>query len=262
MHILFVGDIFGRPGRRAASECIPLLREQYQIDLCIANGENAAGGAGITESIADRLQACGIDVITTGNHVWDNKDVTEYVNKASRLLRPANYPPDVGGFGATVIPGRVPVGVLNLQGRVYMPSIDCPFRVALRELEGLRSQTSVIIVDIHAEATSEKMALGWYLDGKVSAVIGTHTHVQTCDERVLPNGTAYITDVGMTGPHDSVIGVETDLAITRFLTQLPVRFNPASGGVLLCGVVVDVDERSGKARRIERLRIPASVRDT
>jgi metallophosphoesterase (TIGR00282 family) len=255
MNILFVGDIYGRPGRRAASEWIPKLFRQRAIDVCIANGENAAGGFGITEGVAQKLFAYGIDVITTGNHVWDKKEVLEYIGRASALLRPANYPPGVAGRGRLVVRGRndVPVGVLNLQGRVHMRDIDCPFRVGQDEIEKLRQETSVILVDFHAEATSEKIAFGWYVDGKVSAVIGTHTHVQTGDERILPGGTAYITDVGMTGPYDSVIGAEKRDAIRHFLTQMPTKFTPAKQDIRFCAVLIDVDEETGKARRIERI---------
>jgi metallophosphoesterase (TIGR00282 family) len=256
MRILFVGDVFGRPGRRVASECIPRLRQQHDVYLCIANGENAAGGAGITEDVAAKLHSYGVDVITSGNHVWDKKEAMDYIGRSTHLVRPANYPPGVCGQGSTVFGGPTPVGVLNLQGRVYMQEIDCPFRVGLQEVERLRGEANVIVIDFHAEATSEKMAMGWYMDGKVSAVIGTHTHVQTSDETVLPKGTAYITDAGMTGPHDSVIGVEKEIAIERFLTQLPARFNPAAGNLTFCGVLIDIDEQSGRARSIERLRIP------
>lgn len=255
MNLLFVADIMGRPGRRAAAVLIPQLRKVYGVCLCIVNGENAAGGAGITEKIAQELYACGVDVITTGNHVWDQKEAVPYIQRATRLLRPANYPPEVGGIGSGMFEtaeGGL-VGVINLQGRTFMGALDCPFRVAEREIEKLG--TKVTVVDFHAEATSEKMAMGWYLDGRVSAVIGTHVHVQTADERILPKGTAYITDVGMTGPHDSVIGVECEVALKRFLTQMPVKFTPAKVNVKLCGVVLEVDEETGRARRIQRLRV-------
>ena len=261
MRILFIGDIFGKPGRRAAAECIPRLRQKYDVYLCIANGENAAGGSGITESIAGKLHSYGIDVITSGNHIWDKKEAIDYINQSTDLIRPANYPPGVWGIGSTIFRGQkgIPVGIINLQGRTYMKEIDCPFRVGIQEIETLRSETNIIVIDFHAEASSEKIAMGWYMDGMVSAVIGTHTHVQTSDETVLPNGTAYITDVGMTGPHDSVIGVEKEIAIRRFLTQLPARFNPAKGNIIFCGAILDVDEQSGKARSIERLRIPLNM---
>ncbi len=257
MKLLFIADIYGRPGRRAICHLLPSLLAQYNVDICIANGENAAGGSGITEKVAEELFSYGINVLTSGNHIWDKKEVLPYLERAEYLLRPANYPPAVAGKGAAVFqtPSGVPVGVLNLQGRTYIRELDCPFRVGDEEIARLREKTNVIVVDFHAEATSEKIAMGWYLDGKVTAVIGTHTHVQTCDETVLPEGTAYITDVGMTGPHDSVIGVRKEAAINRFLTQIPVKFESAKGDVKLCGVVIDVDEKSGKAKTIQRLRI-------
>ena len=250
-----MADIVGRPGRRAAAELVPKLRERYEVGLCIANGENAAGGAGITENIGKKLHRYGIDVITSGNHVWDKRDEMGYIERATHLLRPANYPPGVIGIGSGVFPASdgTLVGVLNLQGRTFLKEIDCPFRVAKEQIAALG--TRIIVVDFHAEATSEKEAMGWYLDGLVSAVIGTHTHVQTCDERVLPGGTAYITDAGMTGAHDSVIGMEKESAIRHFLTQVPVRFDPAKGDVKLCGVVLDIDEEMGKARGIERVKV-------
>jgi len=255
--LLFVGDIYGRPGRRAVSRLLPSLVARYNVDISIANGENAAGGSGITEKVAEELFSYGVNVLTSGNHIWDKKEVLPYLERAEYLLRPANYPPGVAGRGAAVFqtPSGVPVGVLNLQGRTYMREIDCPFRVGEKEIARLKEKTNMIVVDFHAEATSEKIAMGWYLDGKVSAVIGTHTHVQTCDETILPGGSAYITDVGMTGPHDSVIGVRKEAAIDRFLTQIPMKFESARRDVKLCAVVVDVDEESGKARKIERLRV-------
>lgn len=261
MNILFVGDIYGRPGRRAASAWIPKLLRERAIDLCIANGENAAGGFGITESIAEKLFIYGVDVITTGNHVWDKKESIGYIGRASSLLRPANYPPGVVGRGMRTFRVRsgIPVGILNLQGRVHMRDIDCPFRVGREEVEKLRQETSVIIVDFHAEATSEKIAFGWYIDGMVSAVIGTHTHVQTSDERILPGGTAYITDVGMTGSYDSVIGAEKTDAIHHFLTQMPTKFTPAKGDLRFCAVLIDVNEETGKARYIERIIKPLDL---
>ena len=257
MTILFVGDIYGRPGRRAAAAIIPRLREKLGVEFCIANGENTAGGFGITERIARALHSYGIDAITGGNHIWDQKEAVDYIHQGERILRPANYPPEVGGTGTTILEteGGIPVGVLNLQGRTYLVEIDCPFRVGMREMERLREHTRVVVVDFHGEATSEKMAFGWYADGKASAVIGTHTHVQTSDERILPGGTAYITDAGMTGPHDSVIGVRKELAIRRFLTQMPTKFEPARENIRLCGVLIDVDETTGRARDIERLNI-------
>lgn len=255
VNILFMGDIYGRPGRRAASEILPELIREYDIDVCVANGENAAGGFGITEGVARKLHAYGIDVITTGNHIWDKKEAMGYVARASGLIRPANYPAGVEGKGSAVFTTRrdLRLGVLNLQGRVHMRGIDCPFRVGREEVDRLRQETSSILVDFHAEATSEKIALGWYLDGTVSAVLGTHTHVQTSDNRVLPKGTAYITDVGMTGPHDSVIGAEKGDAIRHFLTQVPARFVPAKQDLRVCAVVIEVDDQTGSARRIDRI---------
>lgn len=257
MKLLFIADIYGRPGRRAICRLLPSLFDQYNVDICIANGENAAGGFGITEKIAEELFSYGINVLTSGNHIWDKKEVLPYLERSEYLLRPANYPPTVVGKGAIIFqtPSGIPVGVLNLQGRTYIRELDCPFRVGDKEIARLRQQTNVIVVDFHAEATSEKIAMGWYLDGRVSAAVGTHTHVQTCDETILPQGTAYITDVGMTGPHDSVIGVRKKAAIDRFLTQIPLKFESAKGDVKLCAVVVDVDEQSGKANNIQRLRI-------
>ena len=255
MKILFVGDIFGRPGRQVASISIPKIIRERTIDLCIANGENAAGGFGLTENSSKKLFSYGIDVITTGNHVWDRKEIDMIFESTPRVLRPANYPPGVLGYGDIVVETKdsVKVGVVNLQGRIFMPPIDCPFRVADRILEHIQAETPVIIVDFHAEATSEKMALGRYLDGRVSAVLGTHTHVMTADEKILPDGTAFITDVGMTGPHDSVIGVEVEQSLKRIIRQVPVRFSPASKGLMFSAVVLEVDDFSGKALSIERI---------
>jgi hypothetical protein len=256
MTILFIADIVGRPGRRAVAKVIPDLVAQRGVDVCIANGENAAGGFGLTKSIVDELHQCGVDVITSGNHLWDRKEIIPLLEEDPYLLRPANYPADVPGCGSTVFepPGGPPVGVLNLQGRIFIAPIDCPFRVADRELEHLKQRTNIILVDVHAEATSEKMALGWYLDGRVSAVVGTHTHVQTADERLLPKGTAYITDAGMTGPHDSIIGMKKESVLDRFLTQLPTHFQTATSNVKLCGVLIEIDQDSGRATRIDRIR--------
>jgi metallophosphoesterase (TIGR00282 family) len=257
LKILFVGDVYGKPGRRAAALLIPKLIEERGVDFCIVNGENSAGGFGITENIGKKFHAYGAQVITTGNHVWDQKEAIVYIQTGDRILRPANFPPEVKGIGCGVFPSRqgVPVGVICMQGRINMLELDCPFRLGDNLVRELQTQTPVIVVDFHAEATSEKIAYGWFMDGRVSAVLGTHTHVQTADEQVLPGGTAYITDVGMTGPHDSVIGAEKGAVLQRFLTRMPVRFEPATGDVKLCGVLIDVDESTGKARHIERLRI-------
>lgn len=255
VNCLFIADIVGKPGRRIVSEKLPSLRREFDIDLCVANCENASGGKGITVKMANALFSYGIDVLTSGNHVWDHKEILPYLKSNPNILRPANYPPGVVGTGKAVflLNNGFPVGILNLQGRVFMSDLDCPFRVALQEIEELKKMTKVVLVDFHAEATSEKMAMGWYLDGKVSGVLGTHTHVQTADERILPKGTAYITDVGMTGPHDSVIGIDTDIVLERFLTQMLVRFDPAKGNLKLCGVVVTIECDSGRAVRIQRL---------
>jgi len=259
--VLFIGDVCGRAGRRAVATLLPALVERHGIDFTIANGENAAGGIGITAKTADELLGLGIDVLTSGNHIWHNREIVSYVETSERLLRPANYPPGTPGRGARVYESASGerVGVLNLEGRVFMTDLDCPFRVGERELDSL-GPADVVIVDIHAEASAEKQALGWHLAGRVSAVLGTHTHVQTADERILEGHTAYITDVGMTGPVDSVIGMKRESSIRRFLTQLPQRFEPAKGPALLCGVVVDVG-RDGAARSIERVAEPGSLED-
>ena len=257
LRILFVADVYSRTGRRAASEYIPKLIREREIDLCIVNGENAAGGFGLTERIARKMFAYGADVITSGNHVWDRKEFIPYLNKCDKVLRPLNYPPGTPGSGSVIVQSRtdVSVAVVNIQGRTHLPSIDCPFRLGRAEVERLREQCSVVFVDFHAEATAEKMAMGWHLDGIASAVIGTHTHIQTADERILPNGTAYLTDAGMTGPHDSVIGVQAPIAIQRFLAQVHVKFKPAEENPKLCGALVEVDDSSGRATSIERLQI-------
>ena len=255
VNCLFIADILGKPGRRIIAEKLSEVRRAYDIDVCVANCENASGGKGITVKVAEALFSSGIDILTSGNHLWAHKEILPYMECHPHLLRPANYPPGVKGTGYGIFPldRGLNIGVLNLQGRVFMPELDCPFRVAAESVEVLRASTPIIVVDFHAEATSEKMAMGWYLDGTVSAVLGTHTHVQTADERILPKGTAYITDVGMTGPHDSIIGIETDIVLERFLTQMPTRFTPASGNVKLCGVIVTIDVHSGRSLRIERL---------
>ena len=257
MKILFIGDIVGKPGRKAVREIIPRIVSGHGIDLVIANCENAAAGFGVTREIVEELYQSNIDVLTSGNHLWDKKEVTEFIEDYETLLRPANYPHGVPGGGTVIIPtpsGNY-VGVLNLAGRIFMQPLDCPFRTAEREIEKIRKKTSIIIVDMHAEATSEKRALGWFLDGRVSAVLGTHTHVQTADEDILPGGTAYITDVGMTGAFDSVIGVKKEMVLERFLTQMPNKFDVAKNDVRLQGVIVDVDEETGKSRGIERLSV-------
>jgi len=255
VRILFIGDIVGRPGRDLVTRGLPAIVEHYSVDLVIANGENAAGGFGITREIGDQLLDAGVDVLTSGNHIWDKKEALDYIGVEPRLLRPANYPAGAPGNGSYLVRSRgdVSVGVINVMGRVFMANIDDPFSVVLREIEALRPRARVVFVDFHAEATSEKIAMGWHLDGKVTAVVGTHTHVQTADERILPKGTAYLTDVGMTGPHDSVVGVEIDAALGRFLTGLPARFETATANPRLHAAIVDADERTGLATDIERL---------
>jgi 2',3'-cyclic-nucleotide 2'-phosphodiesterase len=269
LRILFIGDIFGRPGRNIVREHLAALVKDHAVDLCIANGENAAGGFGLTPQIADEFFDLGIDVITTGNHVWDKRELVEYFNAAvnepyspaRRVLRPANYPagtPGVGVYEGTTRAG-VPYAVVNLQGRVFMANIDDPFRVADRLLATISAK--VIFLDFHAEATSEKVALGWYLDGRVTALVGTHTHIPTADTRVLPGGTAYQTDVGMTGPYDSVIGVQKEQILQRFLTSLPGRFEAAMNDVRFCAVLVECDESTGRARSIERIMLDENGRE-
>ncbi len=259
MNVLMVGDIFGDSGRAALQKLLPRLRQQHAIDVAVVNIENAAGGFGVTPQIARTvLEGGGVDVLTSGNHIWDKKEIIPYIGKENLLLRPANFPVGTPGSGyITVKAGPHRCAVLNLMGRVFMNPIDCPFRKADEVVAELRRETPVVLVDMHAEATSEVMALGWYLDGRVSAVVGTHRHVQTADERILPGGTAYITDLGMTGPVDSVIGVDKDIIIQRFLTQMPIRFEPAKGPAALRGVVIVVDPDSGRATSIQRLDVAA-----
>jgi metallophosphoesterase (TIGR00282 family) len=255
LKILLIGDIIGKPGRRVVRRLIPDAVYQYEIDLVIANCENAAGGFGVTREVVEELYRNNIDVLTSGNHIWSKKETSEFIEDYETLLRPANYPEGLPGRGSVLVrssSGGV-VGVINLMGRVFMRPLDCPFKAAEREIEKLKGKTSIIIVDIHAEATSEKQAIGWFLDGRVSAVLGTHTHVQTADERILPGGTAYITDVGMTGPFDSIIGIKKDIILKRFLTGVPNKFDVANQNVWLQGTIVDVDENSGKSVSIERL---------
>jgi len=253
--LLFIGDIIGKAGRQAVSRELHRLVDRYLVDLVIANGENAAGGFGLTEDVAGDLFKLGVNVLTSGNHIWDKKDALDFIRREEKLIRPANYPEGTPGRGSAVFrtAGGIKVGVLNLEGRVFMNNLECPFRTADREIALLNRETPIILVDFHAEATSEKAALGWYLDGRVSAVIGTHTHVQTADARVLPGGTAYMTDAGMSGAFDSVIGIRKDEAITKFLTQMPTKFEVAKGNIRLNGVVVEIDEVSGRALGIERI---------
>ncbi|MCD4691245.1 TIGR00282 family metallophosphoesterase [bacterium] len=257
MRILFVGDVIGSPGRKALAAALPHLVEQHDVEFTIANGENAAGGIGITESTASDLFRAGVNLITGGNHIWDKRDGIPFVASCDRLVRPANYPPGTAGTGHgmfTTGRGNV-VGVVNLQGRAFMQAVDCPFRVGSELVDELLQSTPVVLVDIHAEATAEKLALGWHLAGRASAVLGTHTHIQTADERILEGHTAYITDVGMTGPDHSVIGVRKELSIARFLTQLPQRFEVAGGSCIINAVLLVIDEETGAAKSIERIEV-------
>ena len=259
MKILFIGDIFGKPGRDVAQRAIPALVAAHGIDLVIANVENSAAGFGVTGDIAETILKYGVDVMTSGNHVWDKKEVLEYIPRQPRLLRPANYPAGVPGRGTWIGTTRTgePVAVINVMGRVFMAPLDDPFAVVLKEIEAARARARVIVVDFHAEATSEKVAMGWHLDGRVTAVFGTHTHVQTADERVLPKGTAYLTDVGMTGPHDSIIGVTIEAALGRFVNGMPARFEAATGHARLNAIIITADPASGRALGIERLNLSA-----
>lgn len=255
MKILFIGDIVGKPGRNIARKVLKDFRKKEGISAVIANGENAAGGSGLTPALAEELFDAGIDVLTSGDHIWKKREIYAYLDSTKNLVRPANYPKGVPGTGSTAIDikGAGKIGVINLIGRVFMDAVDCPFEKAKEEVEKLKAETPVIIVDMHAEATSEKVAMGWHLDGKVSAVIGTHTHIQTADEKILPKGTAYITDCGMTGPYDSVIGRSKEQILERFITQLPTRFEMASEGVEMHGVIIEIDEKTGKALGIKRV---------
>ncbi len=254
MHLLFLGDIVGSPGRRAVEELLYRVVDRHLIDLVVANCENASGGIGITPAVADQLLGMGIDLLTSGNHIWKHKDILGYIEDTDRLVRPANYPPDAPGRGFAVIETAVgeKVAVINLEGRVFMNPLDCPFRTVDAVLAQISPEVKIIMVDMHAEATSEKLAMGWHLDGRVSAVLGTHTHVQTADERLLPQGTAYITDVGMTGPINSVIGMKTEIILERFLTQRPQPFKVASQNIQLQGVVLKLNSE-GRCQEIIRV---------
>jgi metallophosphoesterase (TIGR00282 family) len=255
MKLLFIGDIVGRPGRELLRKGLRPIIDRHGADFVIANVENSAAGFGVTKDICDTFLEWGVDVMTSGNHVWDKKEALDYIATEPRMLRPANYPPGApgrGGYLAQTGDGRA-VGVINVMGRVFMTPIDDPFQIVLREIEALRARTRVIVVDFHAEATSEKIAMGWHLDGKVTLVVGTHTHVQTADERILPKGTAYLTDAGMTGPHDSIIGMEIEPSLARFLTAIPSRFEPAAANLRLNGLVVDADEKTGRALAVTRI---------
>ena len=264
MKILFIGDVVGRPGRQAVKELVPRLREQHGVTVVVANGENSAGGAGITPETAAEIFAAGVDVITSGDHLWDQKEVVHLLEVEPRFVRPLNYPPGTPGRGSTTvqIQGRSAMAVINVQGRTFMPELESPFWSVKAEVERLRQVTPVILVDIHAEATSEKIALGRMLDGLVSAVIGTHTHVQTADEQLFPNGTAFLCDAGFTGPHESVLGREIEPVIRRFLTSQPQRLEVAKKRIRLQGVLLEVLEDSGRAMSIERLSIPLSLEES
>lgn len=258
MKILFIGDIVGEPGRKAVQELLPVLRERHSLDAVIANGENAAGGSGITLKTAEEIFAAGVNVMTTGDHLWDHKEVTALLENEPRFLRPLNYPAGTIGKGTHLLrlDGQPAIAVVNVQGRVFMPDLENPFLAIQPEIARLRQLTKIIVVDVHAEATSEKIALGRLLDGKVSAVIGTHTHVQTADEQIFPGGTAFLCDAGFTGPHESVLGREIEPVLKRFLTNTPQRFGVARDRILLQGALIEIDEGTGLARRIQRVSEP------
>ena len=264
MNLLFVGDVVGKAGRRLLAERLPALQSRHSVDFTIVNAENAAGGKGVTPAISDEILGQGADVLTSGNHVWAQRGIGEYLDTEPRLLRPANYPHDAPGSGIFVGRDRRgrPVGVVNLQGRLFLPAIDCPFAALDAAIEDLALECRTIVVDFHAEATSEKLAMGWYADGRVTAVLGTHTHVPTADARVLPQGTAYCTDVGMSGPYESVIGTRPELALHRFLTARPVRFEIADGDVRIAGALVRVDPETGRALEIGRILDPPDGLDS
>ena len=255
MKILFIGDIVGSPGREAIKKLLPELKKEHALDFVIANAENAAGGSGITLKVATELFDSGVNVLTSGDHIWKKRDIFEFIEQEERILRPVNFPSGAPGRGNAVFKikdGRK-IGVINVNGRVFMEALECPFKTTMAAVSEMSKETNIILVDIHAEATSEKVALGWYLDGKVSAVLGTHTHIQTADERILPKGEAYLTDVGMTGPLDSVIGRRIEDVLERFITGIPVKFEVASENVQIQGCVLDIDDVTGKARSIVRI---------
>lgn len=261
MNILFIGDIVGSPGREAVKKLLPELKKEYSLDFVVANAENSAGGSGITPGVAEELFGSSIDVLTSGDHIWKKREVFELINKDERLLRPANFPAGCAGRGWGLFSTKkgIKIGIINLCGRVFMEALECPFKISLCAQEVLSRDTRIILVDMHAEATSEKVALGWYLDGKVSAVLGTHTHIQTADERILPRGTAYLSDVGMSGPYDSVIGRRIEDVLVRFITSIPQRFEVAQENIQLHGALLDIDEHTGKARSIIRIQRKLSV---
>ncbi|MDI6758210.1 MAG: TIGR00282 family metallophosphoesterase [Candidatus Omnitrophota bacterium] len=255
MKILFIGDIVGSPGRQAVEGLVPELKKELGLDFVIANAENAAGGSGITAKIAAELFGFGIDVLTSGDHIWKKREIFEFIEQEERILRPINFPAGAPGrgFGLFKAKNGARIGVVNVNGRVFMEALECPFKKTLEAVNALSKETNIIIVDIHAEATSEKVALGWYLDGKACAILGTHTHIQTADEKILPQGSAYLTDAGMTGPYDSVIGRRVENVLERFLSAIPIKFEVACENIQLHGAVLDVDEKTGKARSIVRI---------
>lgn len=257
MNLLFIGDVVGSPGRDMVKEYVPKIKEKYRPNFTIINGENAAGGRGITEKIYREFLGSGAQAVTLGNHSWDNKEIFEFIESAKNMVRPANFPEGTPGKGLAFFKvNDLEVAVINLQGRTFMPPLDCPFKKADELVEKAQERTPFIFVDFHAEATSEKQAMGWYLDGRVSAVVGTHTHVQTADSRILPGGTGYLTDVGMTGPYDGILGMEREAVITKFLTSLPVRFEvPKAGRTQLSGVYMELDRKTGKTKKMERILI-------
>jgi len=259
--LLFIADIVGQPGRRTVKELVPRLRQRHGIDIVVANGENSAGGSGITLKTAEEIFSSGVDIMTSGDHLWDQKEVLDLLERETRFVRPLNYPPGTPGQGSTLfqLPGKPPVAIINLQGRTFMPALENPFLCAQAEVERLRKTVKLIFIDMHAEATSEKIALARMLDGRVSAVVGTHTHVQTADEQIFAGGTGFLCDAGFTGPHNSVIGRETEPVIKRFLTNQPQRFDVPSEHVLLQGVMIDIDEITGRALRLQRVSEPASL---
>ncbi|QOS99770.1 TIGR00282 family metallophosphoesterase [Brevibacterium sp. JNUCC-42] len=259
MKLLFIGDIVGSPGREIVKEYVPRLKRKYAPDLIVVNGENAAHGRGITRKIVNEFFQVGVQAITMGNHTWDNREVFDFIDEEARIVRPANFPEGTPGRGLTYVQTHMgEVAIINVQGRTFLPPLLCPFETAEQLVEEARKRTKFIFVDVHAEATSEKQALGWYLDGKISAMVGTHTHVQTGDERILPNGTGYITDAGMCGPTDGILGMDRSAVIMKFLTQLPVRFEVAEGPTQLNGVLFTFDKITGKTIKIERIRIDAT----
>jgi 2',3'-cyclic-nucleotide 2'-phosphodiesterase len=255
IRVLFVGDIVGSAGRKALKEMLPELKMKYSPDVIIVNGENAAGGRGITAAIAKEFYDQGVHGITLGNHTWDNKDIFDFIDKEERMIRPANYPPGTPGRGFTVVKGqKKELAIVNVQGRTFLPPLDCPFQTMDAILDKMKKKHNCILVDFHAEATSEKIAMGWYLDGKVSAVLGTHTHVQTHDERILPQGTAYVTDVGMVGGRDGILGMERQAVLQKFKTGLPVRFAADEGKWQFHAMLIDIDEETGLSKKVELIR--------